>query len=377
MNRKTIELITLASILSISSISYADVPHTFASGEPAVAAEINENFSDVDGRITSLENAINSHSATSINVDCSVNTVSSALASAPAAGPLIISVTGTCTDTIVIERSNVSIMGTGAGATINYNTAVNGNAFDNILSGVINVVGAQNIVIDNMTLINFSGGGIGLHAQAGSSVAVSNSTFENAFDGIVVQHSSNILLTNSTIQSNTRSGLYITDQSNVRLASGNTIAQSSHSAWGDSWGVLLIRNSNMFVSGSGNNITNNSTDGANPWAIEVFQGGGFRANSGDLTINGHAGVFSSSHLELRSATLTGDVLVGSKGTFRLRNNGNTIALTGDVNIQALGTVLSSGESTITGNVTCLGGALSHYQTNPTVSGTIDPSCTTF
>lgn len=378
MKNNIIGLTALVSALSMANISYADVPNTFASGEPAVASEMNENFSDLDGRITILENVTGDSSTTTINVDCSVDTVSSALASAPAAGPLLINVTGSCTDTIVIERSNISIIGTGTGATINYNTAINDNAFDDILSGVINVVGAQNIVIDNLTLINYGGGGIGLHAQAGSSVAVKNSTFENAFDGIVVQHGSNIKLTDSTVQSNTRSGLFITDHSNIQLASGNTITQSPHPVPGtNSWGVLVGRNSNMHVSGSGNNITHNTTGETSTWAIEVFQGGGFRGNSGNLIVNGDTRVNSSSHLELRSVTLTGNVIVGSKGVFRLSNNGNTIALTGDVNIEALGTVLSSGESTITGDVTCLGGALSHYQTNPTVSGTIDASCTTF
>lgn len=378
MKNKIIGLTALVSALSMANISYADVPNTFASGEPAVASEINENFSDLDGRITSLENVTGDSSTTTINVDCSVDTVSSALASAPAAGPLLINVTGRCTDTIVIERSNISIIGTDTGATINYNTAVNGNAFDDILSGVINVVGAQNIVIDNLTLINYGGGGIGLHAQAGSSVAVNNSTFENAYDGIVVQHGSNIKLTGSTVHLNTRSGLFISDQSNIQLASGNTITQTPHPLPGtNSWGVLVGRNSNMSVSGSGNNITNNTTGGTNTWAIEVFQGGGFRANSGDLIVNGDASVTSSAHLELRSVALTGNVMVGSKGTLRLNNNGNTISLVGDVNIDALGTVLSNGESTITGDVTCLGDTLSYYQTNPTVSGTIDASCTTF
>ena len=51
------QLIYLPLILTLSAPDlFADVPHTFESGTPALASEVNENFSDLDTRVTSVEN---------------------------------------------------------------------------------------------------------------------------------------------------------------------------------------------------------------------------------------------------------------------------------------------------------------------------------
>ncbi|MGH1487189.1 MAG: right-handed parallel beta-helix repeat-containing protein [Cellvibrionaceae bacterium] len=339
------------------------------------AANIAENtldINDLEDRVSVLENTTPTNT-TVIDVDCGEQTVSDVLASAPTAGALTLNVSGVCTDTILIDRSNVSLIGADAGAVINFNDFGTDNAFTN-LAGVVNVVGAQNVVIDNLTLSNVDGNGVGLNIQAGSSVALSNSTIENAFSGIVVQYNSHITMRGTTIQSNTRGALLVIDQSSARLTGDNTIVQSA-SFNGDSWTALVGRNSSVRVDGVNNVLINDAVEpGAR--AIELFQAGSFRNNSG-LTINGNVGVFQTSQLEFRNVELNGSTVVDSTGVLRLRGRGGIITLNGDVNIGALGTVSTVGSSTINGNVICSGGPLSYFQINPVVTGSVDPACTTF
>jgi len=71
MKNKTLTQVTLgitAVLFSVGSLNAA-VPHTFAKGNKAVATEVNENFDDLDQRISSLE----STATKTVAVDCSVN----------------------------------------------------------------------------------------------------------------------------------------------------------------------------------------------------------------------------------------------------------------------------------------------------------------
>jgi hypothetical protein len=50
-----LRFVAFASIVFISAVTHAQVPHVFVAGERASAQQVNENFADVDSRISSLE----------------------------------------------------------------------------------------------------------------------------------------------------------------------------------------------------------------------------------------------------------------------------------------------------------------------------------
>jgi hypothetical protein len=54
MKKRIIPLVTLSCLIT-SFVVHAAVPHTFQGGQPAVASEVNENFSDLDTRLSKLE----------------------------------------------------------------------------------------------------------------------------------------------------------------------------------------------------------------------------------------------------------------------------------------------------------------------------------
>jgi len=55
-----------AFVIAATSIGYADVKHVFAKGDVVSAAAMNENFADMDGRITSAHVATNGTSSYSM-----------------------------------------------------------------------------------------------------------------------------------------------------------------------------------------------------------------------------------------------------------------------------------------------------------------------
>ena len=58
--------LALAAGLVIPAVSIAAVPHTFQGGKKAIAAEVNENFEQLDQRVSALEQA----AAVEVAVDC-------------------------------------------------------------------------------------------------------------------------------------------------------------------------------------------------------------------------------------------------------------------------------------------------------------------
>ncbi|MGR5500225.1 hypothetical protein ACQKP3_05835 [Vibrio sp. DNB22_10_4] len=73
---KTSNKLLLATLIShtIAAGTFAAVPHTFSAGSPALASEVNENFSQLDSRLEALEGSeANSNSYITVQLDCSEN----------------------------------------------------------------------------------------------------------------------------------------------------------------------------------------------------------------------------------------------------------------------------------------------------------------
>ncbi|GAL33479.1 hypothetical protein JCM19240_2175 [Vibrio maritimus] len=69
---ETSNKLLLATLFShtIAVGAFAAVPNTFSAGSPALASEVNENFSQLDSRLTALEGS-ESDSYITVEVDCS------------------------------------------------------------------------------------------------------------------------------------------------------------------------------------------------------------------------------------------------------------------------------------------------------------------
>ncbi len=419
MKKQFLLFSTLALASSLSFAQGVAVTNTFTSGQPAVAAEVNQNFQDVvtgvnnngtaiitnennitantgnittntnsitnnavnistnsanvstlTSRVTALESAIDPISTT-LPVDCSSQTISSVIASAPAYGQLTLDITGACTETLVITRDNISLVGTGAGASIAYDSEITNNEYRSSITNTVTLIGANNIIIDNMTLRDATTNGFsaGLRLLNNASVLLKNSTIENTVIGIWASHSSTVQMSGNTIQNNSSYSALITDAAVAEIRENNTLTGDNGVA-----GVGIYRNGTVRVQEGTNTITNTSLT-AN--AVEAFHGSQFRSERGTLTVNGGISAGTFSQVELRDTVVTGNVLAFNQGTIRLRSTTGPVTINGDLTINALGTLLTSGASSINGDVNCPGNALSYYQANPTVSGTIDANCTTF
>jgi len=137
MGIKTIGLATLLSTITMANTSHAQVPNIFSDGEPAVASEVNDNFSNLDGRVTELENATTNPNV--VDVDCSTDSITDALNNAPAAGQLTVNISGSCNETVIITRSNTSLVGA-EGASISFDSTVTSNPAFSTINNTISML---------------------------------------------------------------------------------------------------------------------------------------------------------------------------------------------------------------------------------------------
>lgn len=190
MKHSSTTLLAAAIGLGFASSAIAAVPHTFSSGSPAVASEVNANFSNLDGRITtntdnhlvlegdleSLSERVESLETTDASsnvyqteaIDCDEN--SAALATALSENRntttrFTYNVSGAC-DAIAIERNDVKIVGDGT-ASIAY--------ADNVDYESVYIDAQSNVRIENIALAG------NLYAKNSSSVRLSDVVFAPAF----------------------------------------------------------------------------------------------------------------------------------------------------------------------------------------------------
>ena len=106
-----------AVLLVFSAQAQAEVPHTFTPGDPAVAAHVNENFSDLDGRIVDLGQLVADQSngiGVEIALDCDSD--ADAFRNAEINSHTTYILTGMCNGPIwIYDRSNVTIKGDDSG----------------------------------------------------------------------------------------------------------------------------------------------------------------------------------------------------------------------------------------------------------------------
>ncbi len=101
--------ITLACLLSAGS---AQALTTFTAGTAAKAAEVNDNFTELAGRISGLEDK---HTAMTVNVDCATDPTALQTALSTQSSGNTYTITGTCTGPITADRHNLTLKAATAG----------------------------------------------------------------------------------------------------------------------------------------------------------------------------------------------------------------------------------------------------------------------
>ncbi len=386
---KTLGLATLLSTITAAGFTYAAVPNNFSDGEPAVAAEVNENFTNLDTRVTTLENnASNNNAATTITVDCNNGgSVNNAISDATPSNHLLVNVLGTCNERIVITRSNTTLRGEATGGTtVNFvetplsplHASVNANEFAG-LKGAINVIGANNVVIDSLnitgatdtgTTIGASGKGVAVRFNG--SALIQNSTITGNYYGISSNSGGVAILSNNNINTNTRYGIIATDAGVIRLIGDNIITQTGPQGDSDNAAVGAFRNGTVTFLGAN---TLNASPSSDNVAISAFYGSQIRSHFGLLTVNGNSAVGYDAHINFRDVNHIGDISIFSKGTVRLQDRASQtisgVSVTGNISVGTLGLFDSRTGTTVNGNITCNGNssyATAFGITNGTITG---------
>jgi hypothetical protein len=278
-----------------------------------------------------------------VNVDCGAGgSVSQALAS----GATRIVVRGACTESVTIDRDDVTLLADPAGGSIhgpdsNISTVVvRGNRVTVeglIVSGGrngISAAGASNLSIRNATV--HSAGRSGIAYAFGSSGTVDGCIVQaNGRDGIVVD-SAYARITNCTITGNTRNGILIVNNGNGQIglterleAAGNTVQRNGAAGISVSGG--------SYATAAMNQITGNASFG-----ISVFQAGASISGGNSITDNAGVGVSANG-----AKVVLGDAGPGLSTVNTIMRNGNQA--TGGGVIGFLGTTLLVRDAQISNN----------------------------
>lgn len=335
MNKKVLA-ITVANLSAAmgagsalaGSVNTANIT-TFQPGSPAVAAEVNGNFTELatqvddnDARITALESAGAGGPGAPSAIDCDAgDTIQGAIDAAPGGVPYTLDVAGTCNENVVIGRSQVTLVGA-AGATI----------LGDINSPTVEVSG-NGVELDGLTI---DGGSAAVWVTDSGSAVIKNSDVGGG--------------------STFGAGLVVVKNASVTLKGDENGAGSSVSSGGNTiTGGTDIDEGAGIVATAGGLVqfadgTNSVVGGADGIAVECELGGRF---------------IQSDFEQVSALTVTGDLdllencvlLVGNgvvNGTISAENN-TTVTL--EVDEPGMGGVtLNEGLSLRTGSVGSVYGA---------------------
>lgn len=314
----------VTTALGVLAYAAVTIPHTFTSGTTISSTQVNENFQAIADNLSGADQ--------NVTVTCGVDTIAAALANAAPAGRLIITVSGTCTEDIIIERDHVTLKdGTVAGT--------------GAVQPVIQILGARGIVIDNMTVQG--GANYGIEATRNADVTITNSTIQNnALHGVLLSWGAHGDINGSTIQGNARCGVLAQHGVTV-LLTGNVITTAQPVVTVCS-AIVPSRNTTVFLAG-GNMITN--TGGG--FAFDIVQNSSVRAQ-GTVpdTITGDIEAIRLSVADFRNASISGNIRVIQGSWARVLDPSSVI---GDIDIGRDSTVVFGGTPDVNGTVTCFSG----------------------
>jgi hypothetical protein len=278
--------------------------------------------------IGALSLSIEAYADQSVTVTCGTDTIAAALANAAPDGRLTITVNGTCTENVTIERNQVTLKG---GAVAGTGAA----------QPVIDILGARGIVIDNMTVQG--GASHGISATRNADVTITNTVVQNnAGYGVRLNWGAFGDISGSTITSTAQCAVAASNGASVLLTNNSlTTAQPDAQICATLGGY---RNTTIFLNG-GNTITN--TGGG--YAMDILQGSTVRAQNGTDTISGLIAISRLANADFRNTVITGNIFVTLGSWLRLRAPSSA---TGNIFINSDSSAQFQDAPTVDGFVTC-------------------------
>lgn len=337
MNKLVTRKTAIAAIISLTIAypAYADVPNTFSAGQAASAADVNENFNDLDGRVSVLEAA----SANPVSVDVSCSADANALKNMTITKDTTYNITGACIGPIYIEVNNVHLLGTS-------------NANDSIVlpAGVDDSAvwagGANNLQITNLFLdlreTNAANDTAGIWAR-NAFVRLRDSRIEGGSSGVSPFRGATIRLdgTNSITEFR-NSGLNASDQSNINTRGQTTVTTTLT----DDDYVKAIRASGGSSVDIRSGITASVPTSADGRAINAESNASVRIrNSGIVSLTGDIRSEQGSSVKIEKGTINGNLDVRRASTLEMYNE---IALAGDVRVDEANWTMDGGS--VSGNL---------------------------
>ena len=371
-------LITVVSLLvsgrALAQPAEAEI-QDFQPGQVLRARELNA----IVRQLNLNTKALNRESGATHAVDCSSTTITGVLSTAQPGDT--IKITGTCSETVIVNKDGVTLDGGGT-------AIIDGGGAD---VPVIAVYGQRNVVIRGLTVQN---GGRGVLADRGAAVWLEDVTARDNHAGITISGNSNATLAGAILANDNKpevgidlhqSTIWAQDvmvQANRNAADGIAlhrgaqmflIGASQVEAKANGYGGILcyLECSVSVVSSSGTAISIQVTDNAGI-GIYLYSNAHFLIEGVDLTVRDNGGdgllVANASSIETFGGFNYGDTVVPS-GAAVFSNNGNdgislsrnshaafyspvTISNNGGAGISARNGVdvnLASNDATVTGN----------------------------
>jgi hypothetical protein len=332
----------IAAIFSLTMAfpSYAAVTNTFTAGQAANASEVNDNFTDLDGRVSALESNSNNNNGGSSN-DIAVNCLEdpNALAAVDFASNTTYHISSDCIGPIYINnKENITLSGTGGSQNSFERSSIILPVLNNG-SAAVNVQDSNGILIDNLFLditifhdlataneteaaginarqsfvivrdVNIEGGLYGMNSYRGAIVRLEGTVNVTEFLNLGLSAGDQSTITARgpvTVTSTLTNGDYITAVESYR----NGVVDFRE-------GVIISVPANLLNSEPGNAIT--STDNSN---VRI-------RNSGTVTIAGDMGSYRSSSIYIQKGSITGNLEGGLSSSLHLTNG---VMVTGSLDI---------------------------------------------
>ena len=290
--------------------------------------------------------------AKTVTVNCDLgDTIGGAIANGNPNKPVTVNIKGVCNENVTITQNNVTLQGINPASSMIIGVA----EADPFEESPITLLGAQLIVIDNLTISDGGSSGI---AASSSFFTVSNSEIENnGFDGIAVFAGSVARLNDNTIKENSRNGISVTagfaqiidntiegnDVDGIRVfAGGNAlIGETIGGTLGPNFikgnvngiavigpGRARIRNNTIggILDGEGNaehgvfahlggsvELTNNTISGSGVYGLFINEGSSGRIEANNTIVSAAADFFVGAA-----------VAVYRNSSLRIRGGGNTL-----------------------------------------------------
>jgi hypothetical protein len=321
MSSRIIRLSTLAALLFLVATgpSAASAQNRGNSGLPDgpgnPIADLQRQLDALGQRVADLEAA--AAGAVAVAVDCSAGETIAAALALPA-GSLTITVVGTCDESVVVARNDVTLTGTGtlAGPSASVNTltitgdraVVDGLTLTGGRNGVT-VAGGGRAVLRNCTVQG--AGRTGVVFFQGGNGTVENCTIQGSGrDGVAIEGAAATII-HTTITGNDRMGVTVTNGGSARIGLDNTNAlpATPTTVSGNAGaGLFVTVGGQAFVAGttiSGNGLpgTQSIRDG-----VHIFQATVDLMGSNTISANAAHGVNV-----IGGRVLIGDTVVGIPG----------------------------------------------------------------